>query len=117
VGGATYGPLQRHLGGLAETLGQPQLAETHYRAALETSTRMRSPVFVSGTSYAYARLLLISGDASRRVQAAELLSSAWQLADRHQLHSLEVVTKRLATRHGWSVERLTSTRTGQLTSV
>jgi hypothetical protein len=103
MGGATYGPLQRHLGMLAECLGQAQLAETHYRASLAASARMRSPVFVSGTSYAYARMLLLSGGANRRGRAAELLSNAWQLADRHQLHSIGVVAKRLATRHGVSL--------------
>jgi hypothetical protein len=114
MGGATYGPLQRHLGGLAECLGQAALADTHDQAALEVATRMRSPVFVSGTSYAYARLLLLSGDPSRRAQAADLMSSAWQLADRYQLHSIEVSAKRLAARHDLKVERLAAVRSGQL---
>jgi len=110
VGGATFGPLQRQLGSLAECLGQAQLAETHYRAALDASTRMRSPVFVSGTSYAYARLLLLSGDPKQRGHAAELLSSAFQLAERYQLGSIGTIARRLATRHGVSAERLASAR-------
>jgi tetratricopeptide (TPR) repeat protein len=108
VGGATFGPLQRHLGLLAECLGQAQLAETHYRAALDASKRMRSPVFVSGTSYAYARLLLLSGDPKQRGQAAELLSNACALAERYQLQSVGVIARRLATRHGVNLERLTT---------
>ena len=100
MGGATFGPLQRHLGTLAECLGQMQLAEAHYHAALEAAARMRSPVFISGTSYVYARMLLVSGDASRREQAADMLANAWHLADRHQLHSIGVIAARLATRHG-----------------
>jgi tetratricopeptide (TPR) repeat protein len=100
MGGATYGPLERHLGTLAESLGQAQLAEKHYRAALTASSRMRSPVFIGGTSYSYARMLLLAGEPNRRAAAAELLSNAWQLADRHQLHSINVIAKRLAARHG-----------------
>jgi hypothetical protein len=100
MGGATYGPLERHLGTLAECLGQAERAETHYRAALAASARMRSPVFIGGTSYSYARMLLLAGEPGRRAAATELLSNAWQLADRHQLHSIGVIAKRLATRHG-----------------
>ena len=106
MGGATYGPLQRQLGTLAECLGQAQLAETHYHAALDAAARMRSPVFVSGTSFSYARMLLLSGDARRRGRAVSLLSSAWQLAERYQLPSIGVIAKRLAAQHGVNLQRL-----------
>lgn len=108
MGGATYGPLHRHLGALAETQGHVQLAETHYQAAVATAARMRSPVFSSGTSFQYARMLLRSGEARRRVRAIALLSSALQLADRFQLHSLSVSARRLASSHDVHPVRLAS---------
>ena len=108
MGAATYGPLERHLGMLAECLGQAQLAETHYRASLEASARMHSPVFVCSTSYGYARALLLSGDASRRGRAVALLSNAAQLAERFQLHAVAIAVQRLASHHALTLQRLSS---------
>jgi DNA-binding winged helix-turn-helix (wHTH) protein len=105
MGAGTFGPLNRHLGTLAECLGDVTLAETHYRAALTAATRMPSPVFSSGISWLYARLLLRSGDAGRRGRATELLSSAFQLATDFDLHSIASVCRSLASLHGVSVER------------
>jgi hypothetical protein len=105
MGGSTFGPVSRYLGALAECLGDAPLAETHYREALASVTRMPSPVFVSGTSWNYGRLLLRSGDASRRARAAELVSNAHQLATDYQLHALMLVCRALAKRHGLSLDR------------
>jgi hypothetical protein len=105
LGASTYGPVSRHLASLAECQGDAQLAETHYRAALAAVTRMGSPVFTSGTSSLYARMLLRSGDARRRVQAAELLSSAHQIASKSQLHALVTVCRGFAERYGIRLDR------------
>jgi hypothetical protein len=108
MGGATYGPLHRHLGALAECREDTKLAETHYRAALTAASRMRSPVFTSGVSYQYARMLLQAGDERRNTQARELLTSASVLAERFQLHSISVISRRLAIRHDVRLERSSS---------
>jgi DNA-binding winged helix-turn-helix (wHTH) protein len=108
LGASTYGPLSRHLGALAETAGDAALADTHYRAALTESARMRSPVYISGVSYWYARMLLRAGDTRRRARVAELLSNALELADQSQLQSIAAVCRGLAERHGVGLERLAS---------
>ena len=107
-GASTYGPMHRHLASLAECHGDAKLADTHYRAALAAIARMQSPVYTSGTSCLYARMLLRSGDARRRAAAAELLTNALQLSRTFELHSLTHVAQRLAKHHGISAERLGS---------
>lgn len=113
IGGATYGPLHRHLGTLAETFGDTKVAETHYQAALAAADRMRSPVFTSGTSYLYARMLLRAGDLRQRARAGELLSNALQLADRFELLSISVISRRVAARHDVRLERASSSSAGK----
>jgi len=108
LGASTYGPLSRHLGALAETQGDAAVADTHYRAALTESARMRSPVYISGVSYWYARMLLRAGDSRRRASAAELLSRALVLAEQSQLKSIAGVCRSLAERHGVSLDRVAS---------
>jgi tetratricopeptide (TPR) repeat protein len=110
MGAATFGPVSRHLGSLAECQGDAALAETHYRAALAAADRMGSPVFSSATSWRYARVLFRSGDPARRARAIELLSSAFQLTTKIQLHSSTAICRRLAERHGVSLDRLAAPR-------
>jgi hypothetical protein len=109
LGATTVGPVSRQLGALAECQGDVVLAETHYRAALAASERMRSPVYSSGAGYLYARLLLRAGDPRRRARATELLSHALQLADASQLHVFGVTCRNLAKHHGVSLVEPAST--------
>jgi hypothetical protein len=110
LGAATYGPLSRHLATLAECHGDAALAEMHYRAAVTAGAHMRSPVYSSGASYLYARMLLRAGESRRRERATELLSRALELADKSQLRSLVVVCRSLAERHDVKLERLASAK-------
>jgi DNA-binding winged helix-turn-helix (wHTH) protein/tetratricopeptide (TPR) repeat protein len=100
LGASTYGPTSRVLGMLAECQGDAERAEAHYRAALDSADRMRSPVYSSSISVLYARLLLRGGAPNERHHAAVLLSRAFQLADRSQLPSLHFVCRGLADHHG-----------------
>jgi len=106
MGSATYGPLHRQLGALAECQDDAPLAELHYRAALAAAKRMRSPVYLSGTSYRFAHMLLRSGDARQRPRAAALLGDALRLAERCELLSIAEVARRVAARHGLALEAL-----------
>src|SRR5262249_44456692 len=108
MGASTYGPLHRHLGALAQCYGEVGLAETHYQAALAASERMHSPVYLSATSYLYARMLLRAGDGRRRLQAADLLTNSLQLAQQFELHALTIASQHLARKHAISSERLVS---------
>lgn len=105
MGASTYGPVSRHLATLAECLGDAPLAEAHYREALAAAERMPSPVFVSGTSWLYARLLFRAGDVSRRALAIELVSNAHGVAAQSELHSIAAVCRALAKSHGLTLDR------------
>jgi tetratricopeptide (TPR) repeat protein len=75
---ACYGSAARHLGLLAETLGNDAEAAAHYEAALETNGRIASRPWVAYTRYDYGRLLLARGDDAR---AGELLDAARRTAE------------------------------------
>ncbi|HKP64323.1 MAG TPA: AAA family ATPase [Polyangiales bacterium] len=104
LGAMTWGPMTRYLGLLAECQGKRELAETHFEAALNSASRLRSPMFLSYVGYSYARMLLRDGNAERRPRANELLGRALALAEGAQLPGLIMAGHALATRHGLRIE-------------
>jgi hypothetical protein len=100
LGAATYGPVTRYLGSLADLRGEATLAETHYRRALESTARLRSPTYQALTGAAYAQLLARSGGPARRADAARVLEAALEHAERSELHGVSDFLRALARKHG-----------------
>jgi DNA-binding CsgD family transcriptional regulator/tetratricopeptide (TPR) repeat protein len=79
-GVACYGAADRYLGMLAATLGDWEVAETHFEAALDVNRRMGAPTWLAHTAYEYGRMLRARGRAEDASRAASLLSEAETLA-------------------------------------
>jgi tetratricopeptide (TPR) repeat protein len=69
--GAYWGSVERPLGLLAETLGRPDAAEAHLRAALAAHGATRAPVLIAVTECDLGELLA-DGDAAAREHSREL---------------------------------------------
>lgn len=104
LGAATYGPMTRYLALLAECLSDFTLADQHFRAALQSSSAMGSPVLISGVQVLYARLLLRAGNPQQRTRAVALVQSACECADELQLLRIAAGCRILAKRHNISLE-------------
>jgi DNA-binding CsgD family transcriptional regulator len=79
-GVACYGSADRHLGMLAATLGEWQLAERHFEEAMALNARMGAHTWVAHTAYEYGRMLLARGDGDGG-RARQLLAQAAALAE------------------------------------
>jgi DNA-binding CsgD family transcriptional regulator len=80
-GVVSYGAADRYLGMLAATLGEQELAERHFDAALELNRAMGADTWLAHTAYEYGRMLLaLNGDNGDR--AGALLGEAASLAER-----------------------------------
>jgi DNA-binding CsgD family transcriptional regulator len=77
-----YGAADRYLGMLAAALGDWEVAETRFEAALDLNRRMGAPTWLAHTAYEYGRMLLARGRAEDASRAAPLLSEAAALAER-----------------------------------
>ena len=91
-GVAIYGAGDRYLGMLAVTLGETEVAECHFEAALELNRRMGGQTWLAHTQLEYGRALLRAGEAER---AGELLTEAGALAERLGLTALQAGLQRL----------------------
>jgi len=87
-GVACYGAADRYLGMLAATLGDWEVAETRFDAALDLNRRMGVPTWLAHTAYEYGRMLLARGRAEDANRAASLLTEASALAERIGMPSL-----------------------------
>jgi DNA-binding CsgD family transcriptional regulator len=76
---AYYGSADRYLGMLATTLGEWDLAESHFESALALNEQMQAATWIAHTKHQFARLLLArpGGD---RPRAAVLLAEAARAA-------------------------------------
>jgi DNA-binding CsgD family transcriptional regulator/tetratricopeptide (TPR) repeat protein len=81
-GVACYGAADRYLGMLATTLGDWELAESHFDTALELNGRMGADTWLAHTAYEYGRMLLGRGRAEDASRVASLLTQAAALAER-----------------------------------
>jgi DNA-binding SARP family transcriptional activator/tetratricopeptide (TPR) repeat protein len=70
------GSVNRVLGQLATVMSRYDDAASHFEAALECNTRIRSPLWVAHTQHDYARMLLLRGRPDDRDRARELLDEA-----------------------------------------
>ena len=81
-GVACYGAADRYLGMLATTLRDWEVAEGHFKSALELNRRMGADTWVAHTAYEYGRMLLARGRAEDATRVASLLTEAAALAER-----------------------------------
>jgi DNA-binding CsgD family transcriptional regulator len=93
-GVACYGSADRHLGMLAGTLGDWELAESHFEAALELNQAMGASTWLAHTAYEYGRMLLARGQAHRE-RARALLAEAGALGERIGMPTLVGRVRRL----------------------
>ena len=75
-GVAFYGAADRHLGMLAATLGEWDLAERHFEAALERDRAIGADTWLAHTLAEYGRAALARGGRGDRRHAAALLAEA-----------------------------------------
>src|SRR5207237_1060350 len=68
------GPVERHLGLLAGTLGRFDAAAAHFERSLETLTRMASPPLRARVQVEYAGLLMRRGHRDDHERAGALLA-------------------------------------------
>jgi DNA-binding CsgD family transcriptional regulator len=88
-----YGAADRYLGMLAATLGEPELADTHFESALELNRRMGALTWLAHTAYEYGRFLR----PRRRDDADALLGEAATLAERIGMPALLTRIRALGT--------------------
>ena len=89
-----YGAADRYLGMLAATLDEAELAEEHFRRALELNREMGAATWTAHTAYEYGRFLLGQGPRSRE-DAAVLLAEAATLSERIGLAALSARVRAL----------------------
>src|SRR4051794_7205685 len=81
-GVAVYGAVDRYLGMLAATLGEPDLAAGHFEQALTFNRAMGARTWVAHTLYAYGRTLRHRGRPGDGEHATAMLTEAASLAER-----------------------------------
>ncbi|MBI5105884.1 MAG: AAA family ATPase [Solirubrobacterales bacterium] len=84
---AWYGAADRYLGMLAATLGEWELADEHFEAAMALDRRMGGATWEAHTACEHARVLLARGRGERE-RAERLLGHGAALADRIPLPAL-----------------------------
>jgi DNA-binding CsgD family transcriptional regulator/tetratricopeptide (TPR) repeat protein len=77
-----YGAADRYLAMLAATLGDWEIAEARFDAALDLNRRMGAPTWLAHTAYQYGRMLHARGRAEDASRAASMLTDAAALAER-----------------------------------
>ena len=81
-GVACYGAADRYLGMLAATLGDWDVAETSFEAAMDVNRRMGAATWLAHTAYEYGRMLHARGRPEDAARAASMLGEATGLAER-----------------------------------
>jgi DNA-binding CsgD family transcriptional regulator len=87
-GVACYGAADRYLAMLAATLGDWEVAEARFEAAMDLNRRMGAPTWLAHTAYEYGRMLHARGRPGDASRAAALLTEATALAERIGLPAL-----------------------------
>ena len=77
-----YGAADRYLAMLAATLGDWEVAEARFDAALDLNRRMGAPTWLAHTAYEYGRMLHARGRAEDASRATSMLTDAAALAER-----------------------------------
>jgi DNA-binding CsgD family transcriptional regulator len=81
-GVACYGAADRYIAMLAATLGDWEIAEAHFEAALKLNRRMGASTWLAHTAYQYGRMLHARARAEDASRAASMLTEAAALAER-----------------------------------
>jgi tetratricopeptide (TPR) repeat protein len=85
----SYGSADRYLGLCASTMSRWDVAEEHFRAAIEQNERMRARPFVAFTKHEYATMLLRRAGPGDAEHARELLEEAMAIARDISMPALE----------------------------
>ncbi len=96
-----YGPVARHLGGLAAVGSHFDQAQGHFEAAIESASRMGARLWLAHSLFDYASMLLRRGNREDRALALEHLDTAIKDASASGLKSLG--EKALALRNSLAV--------------
>ncbi len=80
LGVASFGSTARLLARLAETMGRPDLAEAHFRSAIERNAAAGAHAWTAHSKFEYASLLARTGGAARRDYRVRLASEALETA-------------------------------------
>jgi tetratricopeptide (TPR) repeat protein len=101
VGGATacYGAVGRYLGMLAMTRSRYEVAEEHFRDALELDSHIEAWPWLAHSQCEYAAMLLKRGGTGDRGRAQSLLGEAANAAQRMGMGYLEQKVADLQARH------------------
>src|SRR3954452_11347441 len=97
-GVAVYGAVDRYLGMLAATLGEPDLAAGHFEQALTFNRAMGARTWVAHTLYAYGRTLRHRGRPGDGEHATAMLTEAASVAERIGMPMLLARTRALGAR-------------------
>jgi eukaryotic-like serine/threonine-protein kinase len=89
------GSVSRLLGLLATALSRYEDAARHFEQALETNTRIRSPLWIGHTQVGYAHMLLLRNRPGDRDKALQLLEKALTTAEELGLTALGEGARRL----------------------
>ena len=81
-GVACYGAADRFVAMLAATLGDWEVAEARFDAAMDLNRRMGAPTWLAHTAYEYGRMLHTRGREEDAGRAASMLTEAAVLAER-----------------------------------
>ena len=92
-----YGAADRYLGMMATLLGDWEVAERHFRAALAFDTRLGARTWLAHTAYEYARMLLGRGAGDDRTSAQAQVGLALGLAGAIGLPALALRASQLGT--------------------
>lgn len=90
-----HGSAERPLGQLATALSRYDDAERHFEQAIETNTRIRSPLWTAHTCHDYARMLLARGRPGDGERALGLAEEALATAEELGLTALANKTRPL----------------------
>ena len=94
-GVACYGAADRYLGMLAATLGDWEVAEARFAAALDLNRQMPAPTWLAHTEYESARMLQARGREGDADRATSMLDEASSLAERIGMTALRARIGRL----------------------
>jgi len=89
-----FGSAQRHLGLLAETMQDWDLAEEHYEAALIANRGLGASLWLAHTEADFARMLLRRGRSTESGRAESLQEAAWSTASSLGLTALTAKLRR-----------------------
>src|SRR5215212_8654205 len=94
-GVACYGAADRYLAMVSATLGDWEVAEARFDAALDLNRSMGASTWLAHTAYEYGRMLHARGRPEDAGRAAAMLSEATALAERIGMRALVARTEAL----------------------